>query len=694
MKGRTISHGRCVRACEVKHALFPSPLFYLMKFHSFSKITVLVLGLGTLFVSSTNAEPPAIPALPRLTVHGENFVAPSGTPVRFWGVNVVALYPDHATADAFAAHLASLQVNLVRPHHILRSSLDWNPTMVSGSLVAYHDTSREFDADALDRFDYLNAAYRRNGIYVAFSAHWSRTFRPGDADILTTTPDDQAAWAAGMKELNGWDWKKSGDDYKNLPVIDERCALLIEEFNKKLLAHVNPYTATSYATDSQILTYEIINESSLEYAIICQNRFPDYFQKELTDKWNDFATKAGVVPGDLYKPADTKVAAVRAQFLRKMDEAYFARMKSVLRGAGCQASITYSNLWRGDNASQMEFLGADHVEGHQYMDPLVVGGMSDGLIDLTKTALVGKPYIIGELNEAEGEKNITSQASSRTMLPLVASAYGSLQNWSGVIWFAWTHGAKTLAPTGQSVQESRAASEGVMMDDSMMIDHLRTTGIIFRRQLVAPSKDPGTLWIDDPLTATNYSGLIHGKYNYAPGWQGVHEIRTSYGPVPADQATAPWMTQPPPNPVVSDTGEIVKDTSRRQLTVAAPQAEAFSGFLDGKPLQGPKHLLLDGDSGFATVIMVADDNTGLGDSSHLILSRTGLDTNNADSASPAVKLAGLKAAPEGTHWYLTVTRPPADPKTAVDPTPLTPGADGTLDLPHVDWHECELELHK
>ncbi len=250
-----------------------------MKLRHPFKIAALSLGLGTLIAISVHAGPPAVPQLPRLTVHGENFVDASGQPVRFWGVNVVALYPDHATADLFAAHLASLQVNLVRPHHILRSSLDWNPNMASGALVKYDDTSREFDPDALDRFDYLNAAYRRNGIYLAFSAHWSHTFRPGDVDIMTTTPQDRDAWVAGMKELNGWDWKKAGDDYKNLPVIDERCAQLMEEFNKKLLAHVNPYTGDNYASDSQILTYEIINESSLEYAIICQNRFPDYLKR-------------------------------------------------------------------------------------------------------------------------------------------------------------------------------------------------------------------------------------------------------------------------------------------------------------------------------------------------------------------------------------------------------------------------------
>src|SRR5436853_370291 len=104
-------------------------------------------------------------SLPPLTIKGEDFVDPAGNVVRFWGVNLVALYPDHAKADAIASTLASRQINLVRPHHNLRPSTDWNPKMVSGSLLTYKDTSREFDPDALDKFDYLNAALRKNGIY-------------------------------------------------------------------------------------------------------------------------------------------------------------------------------------------------------------------------------------------------------------------------------------------------------------------------------------------------------------------------------------------------------------------------------------------------------------------------------------------------------------------------------------------------
>jgi hypothetical protein len=238
-----------------------------------------------------------------------------------------------------------------------------------------------------------------------------------------------------------------------------------------------------------------------------------------------------------------------------------------------------------------------------------------------------------------------------------------------------------------------------MLDDGMMLDHMRTTGLIFRRGLVAKSKAPVTLWVDDPVTVGDYAGLMRGKYNYLPGWQDIHSIRKAFGPVPPEQATAPWMTQSPPNPVVSDTGQIIKDIDRKQLTVAAPEAEAFSGLLDGKALAGLQHLGLDGASGFATVVVVAADDKNLAASSHLIISRTGLDSNNVDSAAPVVQLTGMKPASDDLHWYFQLTRPRADvakikSSGGQEYMILKLAADGHIELPHVDWHECELWLRK
>lgn len=630
--------------------------------------------------------------MPALTVRGEDFVDPAGGPVRFWGVNLVALYPDHASADALAANLASLEINLVRPHHNLRPSLDWNPGAGSGSLLKYQGTSREFDPTALDRFDYLNAALRRNGIYLQFSVNWTRRYRPDDFDILPGDDQERESWKAAMKELIGWNWKKAFDAYKMLPGVDERAALLNEEFVRNLLTHVNPFTGVAYANDPQVLTFEIMNEASTEYSVICGNRLPDYWQAKLLEKWGVFAKAAGIEPGDLYKPANPRAKAVRAEFLRKLDGDYLERITRVIRSTGCKAAITYSNLWRGDNVAQMNSLTSDFIEDHSYTDPLVVKGPDDGFYGLTRSALAGKPFFVGELNQAEGEANIKAQSSVRTMLPVATAAYASLQNWTGIVWFAWIHGSPLLGSDGWAVTEGRDSNLGGMIADGMMIDHLRTTGMIFRRGLVEKSREPFTLWVDEPLTVGDYHGLMRGKYSYKPGWQDIHGVRKAFGTVPDSQATAPWMTQAPPNPLVSDTGQIVKDIARRQLTLAAPQAEAFSGQPDGQPPSGLRHLGLDGGE-FATAVLVADDGKALGESCRLVLSRTALDASHAETGGPRIHLTGLKKPSQEQHWYLVPTRPRA--ASADEPARrLEPASDGSLELPPGGWHECELHLRE
>jgi hypothetical protein len=648
---------------------------------------LLLLSLS--LVSHLRAESPAA-TFPGLNPQGSEFVDAAGKPVRFWGVNLVALYPDHATADAMAANLASLGVNLARPHHNLRPSTDWNPGMPSGALLTYKETSREFDTDALDRFDYLNAALRKQDIGLALSVNWTRRYRPGDADILPGDEAELAAWKAAMAELQSWPWKKAFDVYKMLPVVDERAAILNEEFLRKFLAHVNPYTGLAYSADPQVLTFEIMNEASTEYAIICGNRLPDHWQKILEAKWQAYAQAQGIEPGDLYKPANPKAKEVRAAFLRQIDEDYMQRIVKVLRESGSKAPITYSNLWRGDNVAEMNSRTSGFIEDHMYMNPLVVKEPKDGFYDLSRSAIAGKSFFVGELNQAEGADNIKAQSPTRSMLPLATAAYASLQDWNGIVWFAWLHGGGAAATDGWAKEEKRESNLGSMIGDGMMIDHIRTTGLIFRNRLLEKSREPITLVVDQPVAIGDYNGLMRGKYPYKPGWQNIHGIRKVFGKVPEGQATAPWMTQTPPNPIVSDTGEIVKDMVRKQLTIAALQAEAFSGFFDDKAPAGLKHLVVEGEN-FATVVAVTADGRPLSETEHIILSRTEVKADNSEGSGPVIRLTGLKPATDGKTWQLVPTRPRAEARNAVAQK-LAPGPDGTIVLDQAAWREGELRL--
>lgn len=626
--------------------------------------------------------------LPPLVVSGNNYTDPSGAVVKFWGVNLTAFYPDKAAADATARHLAERQVNLVRPHHMLRSSKDWNPSMASGALVDYAADSRTFDPVALDRFDYLNAALRKEGIYLAMSAHNTRHFLPGDVGILSVSAEDDAAWSAAIREFNGWHWKKSFDPIKALPVIDERAALLTAEFLTKLLSHRNPYTGLTYAEDHQWISLEVVNESSLEYAIICKNRFPAYFEERLQARWREFASANGIAnPGDIYEPRGSETVRVRAAFFRQLESAYYDRIRAAMKSTGANIPMLFSNLWRGDNATAMAEEKSDVIENHAYIDPLLVRGVKDGIADAMKFAVKDKPFFVGEFNQAEGSENIKAQSRYRTMLMLGAPAYAGLHDWSGIVWFAWIHGTRRVGDDGRSTRPDRESHLGEMVSDGMMLDHLRTAGLIYRRNLVAPSREPMVLATAGPLHAGDYHGLMSGKRKPLDGWQNIHGFRRTYVGEPTPQASTPWLNDRVAGPVItSDTGEIIKDTARRQLTLSAPQAEGFSGFTGESAPAGLKHLVFGTDAGFATVLLVAEDNRPLVESTRLVMSRTALDLVLKETDTLPLSLRGI--VPAGATATFKVTRPAG----AAGETTLTADAGGRLQLPAAGWHEAEIHI--
>lgn len=638
--------------------------------------------------TSTESDAPTGPIAPLTINDAGHFVDAQGESVRFWGVNLVALYPSRAQADSIAETLAERQVNLARPHHMLRHSKDWVYGMEGNSLVKYEEDSRQFDLEALDRFDYLNAKLREKGIYLAMSAHFSRSYRAGDASILETDEADALAWGEAMTELNSWHWKKAIDVKKNMPLIDERSALVSEEFIRKLLEHKNPYTGLTYAEDPQVLTMEVLNESSLEYAIICGNRFPDYFQQKLDDQWAEFCAERGKAPGDLYKVSGEMIA-VRAEFFRYLDEKFFNRIKATIAATGSTVPMTYSNLWRGENATKMHWETSDWVENHSYADPRLANRHEDAISKVSRNRLLNKPFFIGELNQAEGGDNIQKQKPYRTMLQAGIVAYGLFQDWDGLVWFAWNHGDRSVLPDGSAKDPDRDAHLGDMLRDNMMQDHLRSLGYIFRNELIQPSVDPITVWIDDPIYAGDYHGLMRGKNNYKAGWQNIHGVRKAYGKEPTEQASAPWFQHGPRNPLLADTGEIIKDMQRRYIAASAPQTEIFSGMNDAQAVDILKCLSVENAGDFITVVLVTQDGQLIAQSSHLLLSRTAI-TEDLKETTGEIYLQTLKRPQGGQTWHMRVNRTVSTK--IPEPTTLEVNAAGAFVLPATDWTECELIL--
>ncbi len=624
--------------------------------------------------------------LTALHPQGEDFVDPTGKPVRFWGMNLVAFYPDHATADATADNLAQLGVNLVRPHHDLRQSLDWNPANVA-SLLTYQADSRTPNLEAWDRYDYLNAKLRQKGIYLGMSIHGTRSYLPYDAGILKVSPADDEAWADAIDELNHWPWQKSFDPRKMLPVVDERCFLLNAEYATSYLKHVNPYTGLAYGNDSQTVSLEMINEFSTEYTLVCHNTLPAYFTAKLNARLAEYCKAKGIAPFELYAARTPEQVKCFSQFCNDLDRAYTVRMTKVVRDAGYQSAVEFSNLWRGDANLRLRVQTGGVIEDHDYDDPLTTQSQDKMLYSSSRSAVAGKPIIIGEFNQAESPKMFDQRKDVYPAITADAAVYASLQNYAGIVWFAWAHGIRDTGTDGWGKGDMRTPGFpgiiGSLNRTGPVLDHLRAAGIIYKNRYLSASTSPVTITVSDSYYPNGYNALMSGETAYQPGWQIVHGFRKTFSAGPAPPLTAPWLAGPPADPAVSDTGQISRNIARRQLSFAAPKCEGFAGYLDGKPADRVAVLSVAGDSGFATVLVVALDDLPLATSHKLLVSKTYTDAAGAESASCPVSLAGVAKGP----WSLRVTRP-----TPVAGVALAHDATGALALPIGPWNECELEL--
>jgi hypothetical protein len=615
-----------------------------------------------------------------LTVKGDAFINAKGQSVRFWGTNLVALYPSKQQAQKIAEDLADHQINLARPHHMMRPSRDWVWGSKIFTLNDYEaGNTRKPNADAWDRFDYLNSQLRDKGIYLMLAGRWSRTYLPYDVDVLKTTEEDEAAWIMAMDEFNKRHWKKNMDARKLLPLVDERCAALDAEFIKQTLTHVNPYTKLAYGNDPQVLTYELTNEYSSDYVLICGNDLTPYFQKKLIAKWENYAKNAGLSePGDLYKAQTDEQKRVRAAFFRDLDEQYLIKTKAMMRSLGFKGAITFSNLWRGESALQMHEQHADYIEDHAYVNPRVADSREDFLYSKSKTILADKPYILGEFNESEGGR-VKTEGPYRSQLLLAAAAYGVHQGIDGIVWFAWCHGDRDLTAEGTAKKPGREPHIGTMIADEMMRDHLRTTGMIFRNQLVDPASEKIIFTVGKPHTGTDYNALMRPNMAFKPGWQSVHAFGKSFDEPASTLLTKSWMRSEPSSPIISDTKQIIKDLDAKQLRIIAPKTEAFSGDLNGSNWSSDyQHLTLGNHQGFATVVLVTMDNQPLKQAKQWLISRTTLDAQGNETDTLPVTLSKLPTASATLH----TTRP------TEQTIQLQADSQGHIQLPDILWHEA------
>ena len=404
-----------------------------------------------------------------------------GTRARFLGFNVAARSntPDHETADKMAERFASMGVNIIRLHAadapVGEEPGSWSSCKEAPLLDYASGTSRKFNPEGLDRFDYFAAKLKEKGIYLHIDLIVAREFQ----------------------EADGLDYQGKGPScMKRYYMYNERMIQLQKEYARELLCHVNPYTGLALIDDPAVVTIQINNEETAikgnmgadtveemkPYREEVQKRFNEfllmkyYTRERLKEAWtHDGCCALGEeedpvqgtvrgIEGSFYQPVNdpqgqwdaAEGPARYADFMEfgiYMNRKFYQDMKDYIHSLGAKVPIVTSNLIAGavdvyghtDGDLMENNCYFNHpllpVQGNTYLvagpaeyvsaNPLTmqkgIGSMATTLLSLGSVAVVnGKPFMLSEWNEY-GLHPFHSTAFVQTV------AYACLNDWDGLI---------------------------------------------------------------------------------------------------------------------------------------------------------------------------------------------------------------------------------------------------------------------
>lgn len=243
-------------------------------------------------------------------------------------------FPDHDEADRYATQLARHGYNLARFH------------FVEATLMAGRERDFDFDPQMLDRFHYLLAALKREGI------SWVM-------DGLTS--------ARGG--FGGYEDRFDGvGSLKQDIILSEAWMLHWQRLQDDILGAVNPYTGLAPVHDPALALVVLVNEGGLEFDnIVAEGRGEPAYSELLRARFNlwlaaHYADSAalseawgGLWPGESLEAGTIGLSLNRwgndarfpdlQRFFVEIEQAGVVEMSGYLRAMGYEGAITNYNNW-------------------------------------------------------------------------------------------------------------------------------------------------------------------------------------------------------------------------------------------------------------------------------------------------------------------------------------------------------------
>jgi len=617
-----------------------------------------------------------------------HFAFADGTRARFFGTNIGGRspFPEKAEARILAARLAKYGVNLLRIHAI---DSRWAP------LIDYaKGNSRSLNAQALDRMDFLVAELKKRGIYVYFDLLDYRRFFPAD----------------GVRDADRFEhgWHHS---IKGATIFNDRLIELQKEFATQFFTHRNPYTTLRYCDDPAVAVVETTNENSVFYFRNTTLTLPTYVD-ELKQRWNrwlaerfgdraalakawtnpkgecallpaeDPAKATVVLPMQhLYQdPAKAPFVGERSpvrvsamiRYFFDLERRYYGAMRTHLKAIGIKVPITGTNQTFCPASVCVDAVNDFMTRNNYWQHPNVrakpyvtfrnlaivrsdLSKTSNPLTAIASSTVAGKPMISPEFNwpwpiEFRGE-----------CLPMMA-AYACLQDWDGLLFFAYNGERKHLEHFGSQ-------------SDPVRWGQFPAAALLFHRGDVAVArKTIHVAWSEAETFAGRRS---HREAPISPfrHFTYLSKVRNTFRPQPKTGAAevvdgATWQA-PAQKRYVSDTGELTLDSERRLFTIDTARTKAVVGFVGEQGRVELKGMTVECRNAFAAVMATSLDGKPLGESRRVLLTAVARAENTGQAFTPGKRAipekgrAPVLAEPVDARVTLTVPGPvavyPLDP---------------------------------
>lgn len=465
-------------------------------------------------------------------VKNGHFYFEDGVRSRFLGFNIASRSntPTHEDAEKLAARFASMGVNLIRLHAadapIGEGAGNWSSCKEAPLLDYNKGTTRVFNPEGLDRFDYLFAKLKEKGIYLHIDLLVARAFLEGD----------DLAYPGSIPEC-----------LKRHPMYNARLIELQKEYARELLCHVNPYTGLTIKDDPAVITVQMTNEESAikgnsggdageemkPYRDEVEKRFGDFLlmkyhtREELKKAW----TENGVCSlGEEEDPVEGTVRSIEGGFYQSVNEpmgdwnavegparyadwmefgtrmsrSFYQDMKDYLISLGVKVPIVASNLMTGaaetyghsdgdlmenncyfnhplmpvQNDTYMVYGPVEYVSTNPLTVQQGIGSMGTTILSLASVGIVaGKPFMLSEWNEY-GLHPFHSTAFVHTI------AYACLNDWDGLILYNYN--------TSEHPEDEPADRIITIFDsynDPALIAQWGFMATMFLKGLVSPAKN-------------------------------------------------------------------------------------------------------------------------------------------------------------------------------------------------------------